>query len=94
MGINTALTGKVGYDRSENLCEAAKRERHAKRAYKKARPAHGASIIPITREGERSMNTHLGANHQFFVKDVNDDALSKADFWIHVGQGKPYSRLP
>ena len=45
----------------------------------------GSSIILITPDGERTMNTHLGMCQQFTVADLDEELLAKADYLYFTG---------
>jgi sugar/nucleoside kinase (ribokinase family) len=43
----------------------------------------GSSLILITPDAERTMNTHLGITSEFSPDDVNDDLIANAE-WLYV----------
>ena len=45
----------------------------------------GSSIILITPDGERTMNTHLGMCQQFTSADLDEELLAKADYLYFTG---------
>jgi sugar/nucleoside kinase (ribokinase family) len=45
----------------------------------------GSSVILITPDGERTMNTHLGMCQKFTVADVDEELLRQADYLYFTG---------
>jgi sugar/nucleoside kinase (ribokinase family) len=46
-------------------------------------PATARSMIAVTSEGERSMNTYLGASTEFSAADVDGDAIARGE-WLYL----------
>ncbi len=86
MGVKTALGGKTGQDEFGSLYEA-QLNKHADitSALVQCSSPTGSSIILITPDSERTMNTFLGANREFAEKDVNEAILDKADYFYFTG---------
>lgn len=86
MGVKTALGGKTGHDEFGRLYEAQlKKYADITSALVQCSSPTGSSIILITPDSERTMNTFLGANREFSEKDVNEDILGDADFFYFTG---------
>ena len=64
--------GKIFYKEMERIGV------HYQTAPLKKGPATARSIIVVTPDGERSMNTFLGASTVFSASDVNDELIRKA----------------
>ncbi len=45
----------------------------------------GSSVILVTPNGERTMNTHLGMCQQFSIADIDDALLAMADYLYFTG---------
>ena len=82
LGVKAAYVGKVKRD---SLGEAFRRDiRAANVAYDTAAaehgPATGRCFVYITPEGERTMNTFLGASSYLSPADVDEDLVASARF--------------
>ena len=86
MGVKTALGGKTGNDEFGKIYEEQliKHEKISS-SLRKGKGATGSSIILITPDGERSMNTYLGSNREFNEKDVDEAALISSSFFYFTG---------
>ena len=86
LGVETTLAGKVGTDEYGTIY----RDRlqalgvHDNLAVSQANVT-GSSIILITPDSERTMNTYLGANRDFCPDDVIESEVAKADFFQFTG---------
>ncbi|MEM7728019.1 MAG: adenosine kinase [Pseudomonadota bacterium] len=81
MGLRAAYIGKTGRDGTGEAL--AKGFRDAGLTFD-TRPtdsgaASGRCMIAVTPDGERTMNTFLGASVEFETADVNDDLIRSAD---------------
>ena len=87
MGVETALGGKIGKDEFGSIYEN-RLKNHPNitpvLVYGDGLPT-GSSIILITPDSERTMNTFLGANREFSEKDVNEDILNNSEFFYFTG---------
>jgi len=87
MGVKTALGGKIGKDEFGSIYEnQLKKHPNITPAlvYGSKQPT-GSSIILITPDSERTMNTFLGANREFSEKDVDENILNDSDFFYFTG---------
>ena len=86
LGIETTLAGKVGDDENGKIyAETLKNLKvHNELAITDKEPT-GSTVILVTPDSERSMNTYLGANRLYEPGDVNEDSVSKADFFHFTG---------
>ncbi len=87
MGVKTALGGKIGEDEFGKIYEKQLKSHQnitSLLVYGANAPT-GSSIILITPDSERTMNTFLGANREFSEKDVNENILTESDFFYFTG---------
>ena len=85
LGIESALAGKIGNDDfgrrySENLPA-----QHMESQLVTGKGATGSSIILVTPDSERTMNTYLGANREFSHEEVDLQVVESADFFYFTG---------
>ena len=86
LGIGTTLAGKIGNDEYGSIY----RERltslkvHDNLAVSDTNVT-GSSIILITPDSERTMNTYLGANREFCPDDVIENEVASAGFFHFTG---------
>ena len=86
LGIGTTLAGKIGNDEygaiyRERLSSLNVRDNLAV----SDRNVTGSSIILITPDSERTMNTYLGANRDFSPDDVVEKEVGNAAFFHFTG---------
>ena len=86
LGVETTLAGKVGNDESGRIyAETLKSLNvHNELAITDKEPT-GSTVILITPDSERSMNTYLGANRLYAADDVREESVSQADFFHFTG---------
>ncbi len=86
LGIETTLAGKVGNDENGHIYEHTLKSLnvHNELVITDKEPT-GSTVILITPDSERSMNTYLGANRLYDADDVNEESVSKADFFHFTG---------
>ena len=86
-GLETAaaLSGRIGNDRFGTLYESRLREQGARSCLKAGPGDTGTSIILITPDSERTMNTHLGVNRDYSPRDIDPGILARADFFFFTG---------
>ena len=85
LGVRAALAGKIGSDDfgkkySENLPVKNMENRLAV-----GEGATGSSIILVTPDSERTMNTYLGANREFSTEDVDLTVVQRAGYFYFTG---------
>ena len=84
-GINALITGKIGNDKfGEIYIEQAERFGVIPALVQGDGPT-GSSIIIVTPDGERTMNTHLGMCRHFSKDDLNIEKLSRSRFLYFTG---------
>ena len=86
LGIDATIAGKIGNDEfgtiyKNRLNSLGVRDNLAVSASN----VTGSSIILITPDSERTMNTYLGANRDFCPDDVLESEVERADFFQFTG---------
>jgi sugar/nucleoside kinase (ribokinase family) len=85
LGINAGLSGKVGND-DLGLKYINRLEELGVRSYVSQEQGNtGTSIILITPDSERTMNTSLCINREYSIKNINLDAVKEADYFYFTG---------
>ncbi|WP_320129064.1 adenosine kinase [uncultured Sphaerochaeta sp.] len=86
LGIETTLAGKIGNDENGSIyCEKLKELQVKDELVRTDTQPTGSTVILITPDSERSMNTYLGANRLFDESDVHEETLQQADFFHFTG---------
>ena len=84
-GVNSLITGKIGNDKfGEIYIKQAKRFGVIPALVQGNGPT-GSSIIIVTPDGERTMNTHLGMCRRFSKDDLDIKKLSRSRFLYFTG---------
>ena len=84
-GVLTALAGKIGKDKYGRIYEAKLGELDIISELKTCENPTGSSIIFITPDSERTMNTYLAANRDFDASDINPELIALADYFYFTG---------
>jgi len=85
LGVPTILAGKVGDDEYGRIYRTRLKELGVTDELRIGHQSTGSSIILITPDGERTMNTYLGANREFGPADVNKTSVEKAGYFHFTG---------
>ncbi len=86
LGVNTILAGSVGNDDLGKKYHSRLKESGViDHLVDKIDGATGSSIILLTDDKERTMNTYLGANRLFTPSDVDESVVDKADIFYFTG---------
>ena len=85
LGISSTLAGKVGSDEFGQIYRTRLSELGVKDNLAISENVTGSSIILVTPDSERTMNTYLGANRDFNPDDVIEDEVKKASFFHFTG---------
>ena len=85
MGISTTLAGKIGKDAYGQKYKEKLSTLNVKDNLVFSQNPTGSSIILVTPDSERTMNTFLGANRDFNEDDLNEEELTKTDFFHFTG---------
>ena len=86
LGIETTLAGKVGSDESGTIyAKTLKSLNVINELVITDKEPTGSTVILVTPDSERSMNTYLGANRLYAPKDVNEESVATTDFFHFTG---------
>ena len=85
LGISTAIAGKVGSDKEGDEYISQLSMFNTISNVARGENATGSSIILVTADIERTMNTFLGANREFSKADIDFDLLSTAKYFYFTG---------
>jgi sugar/nucleoside kinase (ribokinase family) len=86
LGIDTTLAGKIGTDENGKIYQEKLKTLKVKdELVKTDEQPTGSTVILVTPDSERSMNTFLGANRLFNEEDVNVETLAQSDFFHFTG---------
>lgn len=85
LGIEATLAGKVGNDRFGAMYRDRLRELSVNDELATCDEPTGSSIILITPDSERTMNTYLGANRFYESKDVVARSVEKSRYFHFTG---------
>ena len=86
LGVRSILAGSVGEDELGNMYRTKLRESGVvDHLVSKKDGVTGTSIILLTDDKERTMNTYLGANRLFTADDVDESVADSADLFYFTG---------
>ena len=85
LGIETTLAGGVGDDEYGEMYRQRLRESGVTDETVTFNAATGTSIILLTNDRERTMNTFLGANRMFDEDNVNEKSAASASIFYFTG---------
>ncbi len=85
LGIKTALAGKIGKDEFGDRYRENLPTENMHNQLVTGDTATGSSVILVTPDSERTMNTYLGANREFSNDDVDLDVVNTAEFFYFTG---------
>ncbi len=85
LGIKTALAGKVGDDELGNLFVEKLVQKGVRSFLKKSSTDTGISIVLITPDGERTMNTYLGASREFKPEELDEEMIKNSEYFYFTG---------
>ncbi len=84
-GVDACLAGKVGDDEFGRIYLGQLGELPIRSEVKVGQGSTGSSIILVSPDSERTMNTHLGINRSFSFEDVSPALLSDSRFLYFTG---------
>ena len=84
-GINSLITGKIGNDKFGEIYIKQAQRFGVIPALVQGDGPTGSSIIIVTPDGERTMNTHLGMCRHFSKDDLDIEKLSRSRFLYFTG---------
>ncbi len=85
LGIDATIAGKVGDDEYGTIYKENLNKLHVHNELAVCSEPTGSSIILVTPDSERTMNTYLGANREYGENDVILDSVRQADFFHFTG---------
>ena len=85
LGIPALIAGKIGKDDFGDTYIQQAEKYGVISGLVQDEGVTGSSIILVTPDGERTMNTHLGMCRKFSKKDINAEKLSRAKFFYFTG---------
>ncbi len=86
LGIDVTIAGKIGSDENGAIYHRRLEELGVGDELVATESERtGSTVILITPDSERSMNTYLGANRLYGGDDVNTDTVAKADIFHFTG---------
>lgn len=85
LGINTGIAGKIGKDELGDKYLSIIGSKNVKSYLKRGTSETGTSIILITPDKERTMNTYLGACKEFGPEDLPPDSIEEAKIFYFTG---------
>ncbi len=85
LGIHATLAGKVGEDSFGTIYKERLQELGVHDELATCESPTGSSIILITEDSERTMNTYLGANRFYEREDIHEDTIRNADYFHFTG---------
>lgn len=86
LGIDVTIAGKIASDENGAIYRSRLKELGVgDELVESTDERTGSTVILITPDSERSMNTYLGANRLYGKDDVNIDTVAKADIFHFTG---------
>ena len=85
LGISSALAGKIGGDDFGRRYEENLPVENMENRLVTGKGATGSSVILVTPDSERTMNTYLGANREFSSEDVDLRVVKRAGYLYFTG---------
>jgi len=85
LGIPSLITGKIGNDKFGDTYIKQAQKFGVISALVQGEGPTGSSIIIVTPDGERTMNTHLGMCRSFSKEDLDIEKLSQSKFLYFTG---------
>lgn len=85
LGINSHIAGRIGNDKLGDIYIDRVNEYGADSGLVRGEGRTGSSIILVTPDGERTMNTNLGACQNYSSVDIDKEKLARAKFFYFTG---------
>ena len=85
LGTSSLIAGKIGKDEFGDIYIDQVKKYGAVSGLVQSVGPTGSSIILVTPDGERTMNTHLGMCREFSVDDIDTGKLSQSKFFYFTG---------
>ena len=85
LGISSLIAGKIGNDEFGEIYLGQAEKYGVISGLVQGDGPTGSSIILVSLDGERTMNTHLGMCREFSVDDVDEAKLAQSKFFYFTG---------
>ena len=85
LGVSSALSGKIGFDDFGDQYEKQLQEHGVTSYLTRADGNTGSSIILVSPDSERTMNTSLENNQKYCKDDIQEEAIRSADYLYFTG---------
>jgi sugar/nucleoside kinase (ribokinase family) len=85
LGVKTALSGKIGQDDFGRMYEERLQACGVQSDLTAGKGKTGSSIILVSPDGERTMNTYLGMCQEYSQDDVHRPLLAEAEYLYFTG---------
>tara|TARA_Y100001980_G_C14545706_1_gene325424 strand:- start:1498 stop:2508 length:1011 start_codon:yes stop_codon:yes gene_type:complete len=85
LGIPSVLSGKIGNDQFGNIYLDQLKKYNVVSRVVQGNGSTGTSVVLITPDAERTMNTHLGICRDFSPKDIDKEVLMNSSFLYFTG---------
>lgn len=85
LGVPATLAGKIGDDEFGRIYMEKLGTDGVGNNLKVCSEPTGSSIILVSEDSERTMNTYLGANRMYTPDDIDEAALKESDFFHFTG---------
>ena len=83
--IGIWISGKIGKDHFGDIYLARVKQYGADSGLVQGDGTTGSSIILVTPDGERSMNTHLGMCREYSLDNIDVKKLSRSNYFYFTG---------
>ena len=85
LGTSSLIAGKIGKDEFGRIYVDQVKKYGAISGLVQGDGPTGSSIILVTPDGERTMNTHLGICREFSADDIDTEKLSQSTYFYFTG---------
>lgn len=85
LGVPALISGKIGRDEFGSTYDEQVSAYGVVSRLVQGTGATGSSVILVTPDGERTMNTYLGMCQEFSAADIDEDSLKNARFLYFTG---------
>lgn len=85
LGVPTYLSGKIGEDEFGNIYEEQLKKHNVQFNLQKTIHPTGSSIILISEDTERTMNTYLGASQHLSKLDLDEEKIKNSEYLYFTG---------
>ena len=85
LGISSVLSGKIGNDKFGKIYLDQINKYDVFSKVVQGNGSTGTSVVLITPDAERTMNTHLGMCREYNVKDIDEKLLMSSSFLYFTG---------